>query len=229
MRHTITAALVALLVIPSAPVKAQQPLPLARRIAGLLAALALTASKSWQVIKPQFMGRSFSQRLMNPGRLIMALAMLPAFALSAHAQEVALRLGGGPALTGEIGVAGLVAAEFRIHAFILRGEGRVVTGKAERDATTVFYGGVALGIALSQPGTRPRPYVLLNVARGLDVAEGDMTTARGVTVGVDISSPLGLFSELRYEHSSQRQNPAPYYHLPRDQVTLLVGLRIGCF
>jgi hypothetical protein len=157
-------------------------------------------------------------------QLTIALLIHQAFTIHARAQGVALRLGGGPAYASGIGVGGLVSLEVRRRAVILRGDGRFVSAG---DKAQVAYGGAALGLATSKPGTAPSPYVLATLAKGYDIREGDLTTAIGVAVGVDTVRPGGLFAELRYEHSSPRQNPAPYYRLPRNQVTVSVGLRLG--
>src|SRR5882672_642785 len=161
---------------------------------------------------------------MSRRQLAIALLIVQAFTTHAWAQGVAIRLGAGPAYASGIGVAGLAAFEARGGAVIFRADGRFVS---VGDKAQVAYGGAALGLATSKPGATLRPYVLATLARGVDVREFDPATAVGIALGVDRARPGGLFAELRYEHSSPRENPTPYYRLPRNQLTVSGGLRIG--
>ncbi len=142
---------------------------------------------------------------------------------SAEAQRLVFRLGGGPAIMSDVGIAGQVALEGRSGLLVVRVEARPVFVQGVHEGG---YGGGAIGLAARKHSAFGRPYVLGTLARGLDVREGDWATAAGLTLGSDFNRGLfGAFGELRYEHPFQ-ERPI-YYRLPPDQVTLMLGVRVG--
>ena len=140
-----------------------------------------------------------------------------------QAQGVVFRLGGGVVTASEIGLAGLVALEGRWSGLILRAEGRPIympeAGEQGGQA------GAAVGLRGPWTAAAGRPYFLATFAYGADLREGDSATGVGAVVGSDLNRGLaGVFLELRYEHLSQEH---PYFRIPPDQVTLLLGFRVG--
>ena len=151
------------------------------------------------------------------------LTAIMAVALSgtARAQGIGMRLGGGPAYAGSFGVTGLFALELHAPKIFARAD---VRGLLTGDDAQAVYGGGGIGVQLVQRRL-VRHYAMITVARGLDVREADYTTTAGIALGGESVRRAGVFGELRVEH--QWQEDFPYYRLPRNQVTLTGGLRLG--
>lgn len=146
--------------------------------------------------------------------------MMASLPVTASAQTIVARLGAGVAGAGSTGVAGLFALELGNKVFARADVRGLYTGP---EVQAVFGGG-GIGIRF-MPRRRVRHYALVTLARGLDVREADYTTAAGVAFGGDMTGALGLFGEIRVEH--QWQDESPYFRLPPNQITLIVGLRLG--
>ncbi len=145
---------------------------------------------------------------------------------ASRAVTAAGRAGGGLAAAGGgAGWAALVGFELHGRTFFVRGEGRAVdvTGKAE-----MGFAGVGLGVAPARALGAMRPYLLATMARGVDIREADWATSAGLAAGLDYDPALpGLFMEARYDRLFQDHTSTRHYDLPRDQGTLLIGLRVG--
>ncbi len=145
-------------------------------------------------------------------------------AAAVQAQRPLVRLGGGTALTSDIGLAGLLAFEGRFQNLVLRAEGRPIY-MSESGQQGGQLGG-AVGVAGPWTATFGRPYFLATLAQALDLREADSATALGVVVGSDFGQRrVGEFLEVRYEHLAQPNRI--HYRLPPNQVTLLLGFRLG--
>lgn len=154
-------------------------------------------------------------------QLALPVMMMVSAPITASAQGIDARVGAGPAYAGSVGFAGMVAVEVNATRWFARADVRgLLTGE---DAQMVFGGG-GIGIHFGNRAVA-RHYVMATLARGLDVREADYTTAAGIVFGGETIRALGLFGELRVEH--QWQDDSPYYHLPRNQLMLIGGLRVG--
>lgn len=145
----------------------------------------------------------------------------------AHAQQVGVRLGAGPAVAGEFGLAGLLAVHLRTGALMARADARAVTtseGTGAQSGSKVLSGGIAIGWTSPRATAPLRPYALATVGVGLDVRESDAVTTVGAVVGLDRLLWRYLFGEVRYEYWSQ--HGVRYYDLPRHTVSLVIGVGV---
>ena len=141
------------------------------------------------------------------------------------AQQFGARLGAGPAVAGQFGVAGLVAVQMATGAALFRADGRIVStseGAGAQSGSKVLSVGVAAGWTGRRSAPALRPYMLGTAGRGTDLRESDVVTTLGVAAGLDRLLWRVLFVEARYERWIQ--SGIQYYDLPRNTVSLVLGV-----
>jgi len=144
-----------------------------------------------------------------------------------RAQQIGVRLGAGPAVAGEFGLAGLLGVHLRTGGLMVRADARAVTtseGEGAQSGSKVLSGGIAVGWTSPRATASLRPYALATAGVGLDVRESDAVTTFGAALGLDGLFQPYLFGELRYEYWSQ--HGVQYYDLPQHTVSLVVGVGV---
>lgn len=143
------------------------------------------------------------------------------------AQDLGVRLGAGPALTGDLGATAIVGVHLANNRFMARVDGQFVGtgGSADWESSArVASLGVSAGLVQRRAQESPRGYALLGAGLGLDPREGDEIRSLGVVVGVERTTRFGIFGELRAERWLQH---GPLHHdLPNYALTAVFGLVI---
>ncbi len=159
--------------------------------------------------------------------LVLAVLGTACAVVEIEGQSLTGRLGLGPAIGDEAGIAALVGAEASPGDVLLRVDGRFIgTGRSadwERSSRVIAVG-AGVGAAGRLWQSAPRGYALATLSTGLDPRESDRMTSLGAALGFDSAGRSGFFGELRFERWWQRG--IRYYDLPSGIVTAVVGLRI---
>lgn len=145
----------------------------------------------------------------------------------AVAQEVGVRFGAGPAVAGSLDGGALLGVHLNSGSFMARADGQFVgTGRSAdwQRSTRVASLGLSAGLAQRRAAGSTRGYALLGGSVGLDPRESDKTWSVGAVVGLERTSRIGFFGELRAERWFQH---GPVHHdLPGNLLTAVFGVVI---